>query len=492
MCKETRINATNELQFDSDAILYPQECALDSSTFGVTSSSASGKKIEDGAVLPFGNTPHSDNNNTMSQQEDDEDPHDTMITFLTGRTKSERSSKERAIIFPVKLMYVLQCGKYSHIVNWQVDSDHDEHHFIVQDIDEFTKHVLPSFFKVAKYESFQRKLYRWGFIKTRRTRAEKMKSPKSVSYVHPCFRQGDYNGAAQMTCSGASVEIFKTTQKHRKRQQKQNGNKSSSKKQRISENNNDLGQNNVQQIVTMQQQPVVPSMQSNLTPLNLSSFPQNNNMFMMMNHSSSNDPIASNFLHTMPTFPNTGIFNSNERIQDDSFAGAVIPNYSSTSNSNCGRSDDNKTMISKMSNSSSATRPEEDIQQLLARARTQRELKRIQMNNLMREKMLEELLQTDPSDWTGPDVNTVSIESSMDTLSNNSNIMLMNTAADDDSGNISNNSAASQFMMTMNSGNNNSMTRMDSNMHYTSFDNDTRNMHQQVITDAFNALMRSS
>lgn len=104
MCKETRINATNELQFDSDAILYPQECALDSSTFFGVTSSASGKKIEDGAgVLPSGNTPHSDNNNTKSQQEDDEDPHDTMITFLTGRTKSERSSKERAIIFPVKV-----------------------------------------------------------------------------------------------------------------------------------------------------------------------------------------------------------------------------------------------------------------------------------------------------------------------------------------------------------------------------------------------------
>lgn len=36
----------------------------------------------------------------------DEDPYDAMITFLTGRTKSERSSKERAIIFPVKVSYI--------------------------------------------------------------------------------------------------------------------------------------------------------------------------------------------------------------------------------------------------------------------------------------------------------------------------------------------------------------------------------------------------
>ena len=37
------------------------------------------------------------------RQEEDEDPYDTMITFFTGRTKSERTSKERSIIFPVKV-----------------------------------------------------------------------------------------------------------------------------------------------------------------------------------------------------------------------------------------------------------------------------------------------------------------------------------------------------------------------------------------------------
>lgn len=34
---------------------------------------------------------------------DNDDPYDKMVTFLTGRTKSERTSKERAIIFPVKV-----------------------------------------------------------------------------------------------------------------------------------------------------------------------------------------------------------------------------------------------------------------------------------------------------------------------------------------------------------------------------------------------------
>ena len=106
------------------------------------------------------------------------------------------------------------------------------------------------------------------------------------------------------------------------------------------------------------------------------------------------------------------IFSGNERIQDDDSFSAFISDKISTLNSYCGRSDDNNTMISNTNNSASATRPEEDdIPQLLARARTQRELKRIQMNSLMREEMLQQLLQTDPMDWTRPDVNAATTSS---------------------------------------------------------------------------------
>ena len=390
-------------------------------------------------------------------------------------------------------MYVLQCGKYNHIVNWQLDSEQNEHHFIVQDIDEFTKQVLPIFFKVAKYESFQRKLYRWGFIKTRRTRAEKMKSPKSVCYVHPCFRQGDYNGAAQMTCSGASVEICKSTQKHRKRQQRQKGSKdNNSKRQRTSATaaakNEDLDQNQQQMMMMMQQQPaaaVLPSMQESTTVTampglnmqmhpsnNFLSIPQKNNMFMMMNALPSN---AGMILNTMPRLPNASNMPSipmNERIEDDSFA-TIISRDSCTLNAK--RSDNKTMMMSEMSNIASATqRPAEDnIPQLLARARTQREIKRIQMNSLMREEMLQELLQTDPMDWTaGADVNTATTTAISDASLTNS--MMMSTSTDDnmmeqstDIGNINHNgnhSAASQFMRNMNSGDNKDMVHSTNNV----------------------------
>ncbi|GFH56786.1 predicted protein [Chaetoceros tenuissimus] len=187
----------------------------------------------------------------------------------------------------------------------------------------------------------------------------------------------------------------------------------------------------------------------------------------------------------MPRFPNTSNMPTipmNERIQDDSFA-TIISRDSCTS-LNAKRSDNKTMMMSEMSNSASATTrtAEEDIPELLARARTQREIKRIQINNLMREEMLQELLQTDPMDWTaGADVNTATTTAMTDTaLTNNNDSMMMSTSANNvmEQANINHNgnhSAASQFMRNMNSGNNNR------NMH-----------HQQIINDAFNVLMRSS
>ena len=104
MCKETRINSI-DLHNHFNTIYSEDASIADSTTFGVTSSASdSGKKIaeENTILLSSTNTPPPDN--IMPQQhQEDEDPHDTMITFLTGRTKSERSSKERAIIFPVKV-----------------------------------------------------------------------------------------------------------------------------------------------------------------------------------------------------------------------------------------------------------------------------------------------------------------------------------------------------------------------------------------------------
>lgn len=96
-------------------------------------------------------------------------------------------------------MYVLTCGDYDHIVHWKTNQIDGSDIFVINDINAFTSEVLPSLFKVAKYESFQRKLYRWGILKTQRSRSEK-KMKRSISYSHPLFKKGDFNLAAQMTC----------------------------------------------------------------------------------------------------------------------------------------------------------------------------------------------------------------------------------------------------------------------------------------------------
>ena len=342
-------------------------------------------------------------------------------------------------------MYVLECGKYTDIVNWKIDTEHEEHHFIVHNIDEFTKQVLPSFFKVAKYDSFQRKLYRWGFVKTRRSRAEKKKEPKSVCYVHPCFRMGDYSGAALMACSGTSVEMCRSTQKYRKRQQRQEENKTHSKKQRIAVNGNSKNDK-----LQQQQQAAIPTMTLNYP------FPhQANHMFMMMNPS----PANSGTMMPMPTL-NNDVFNAsrsyeNERINDSNDSLHVKSRSSSSFNGNHGN-----TLSEHTTRNISTTRQEEDVSDILARAQYQRQINRIRMNNLTREGMLQEL-QTE-SLMDGPQVMD---ECNLPSTLNNHESMMQQTS----------NNYNSDFMQRFNA------------MNGTNFEN-IREFHRRVINDAFMAL----
>lgn len=72
--------------------------------------------------------------------------------------------KTPVIKFPLKLMYILDSNKYENIISWTFDGNG----FIVNDRRLLTEIVLPSHFKVLKYDSFVRKLYRWGFSKSHR------------------------------------------------------------------------------------------------------------------------------------------------------------------------------------------------------------------------------------------------------------------------------------------------------------------------------------
>jgi len=121
----------------------------------------------------------------------DESAADKMMRFFTGKPCKERSKKSKAIKFPLKLMYVLQCGDFSDIISWTDNGLA----FKVESALKLEDTVLPAIFKDAKFSSFRRKLNRWSF-KRNRTAAH-------FTVSHPLFRRGDFRLCQMMSCSKA-------------------------------------------------------------------------------------------------------------------------------------------------------------------------------------------------------------------------------------------------------------------------------------------------
>jgi hypothetical protein len=117
---------------------------------------------------------------TSSLTRDLSDPSEVMTYFLTGMSTVERKRhRARSIKFPLKLMYVLECGHYSEVIAWNPEGGS----FTILKTNEFEERVLPEIFKEAKFSSFQRKLTRWSFVK---------KHYASSCYSHPSFKRGNW------------------------------------------------------------------------------------------------------------------------------------------------------------------------------------------------------------------------------------------------------------------------------------------------------------
>mmetsp|Transcript_14734 Transcript_14734/g.22012 ORF Transcript_14734/g.22012 Transcript_14734/m.22012 type:complete len:402 (-) Transcript_14734:233-1438(-) len=117
---------------------------------------------------------------TSSHTRELSDPSEVMTYFLTGMSTVERKRhRARSIKFPLKLMYVLECGHYSEIIAWNPEGGS----FTILKTNEFEERVLPEIFKEAKFSSFQRKLTRWSFVK---------KHYASSCYSHPSFKRGNW------------------------------------------------------------------------------------------------------------------------------------------------------------------------------------------------------------------------------------------------------------------------------------------------------------
>ena len=101
------------------------------------------------------------------------------ILHLSKSKRFKPRRKQRVVrtaTFAMKLMSVLENKAFRHFISWLDDGKS----FIILNQDAFTRCVLPSEFKTAKYESFTRKLYRWGFRRV-------ASSMKDRAFFHPLF-----------------------------------------------------------------------------------------------------------------------------------------------------------------------------------------------------------------------------------------------------------------------------------------------------------------
>ena len=109
-------------------------------------------------------------------------------------------------------MYVLDCEECSHCISWTPPSTKSKSNkvffqdsFTVSDVDAFASEVMPLLFKEAKYESFQRALYRWGFIKShRKTKKDSIDGKqRSFTYHHTgnMFAKNDWEKCSVLSYS---------------------------------------------------------------------------------------------------------------------------------------------------------------------------------------------------------------------------------------------------------------------------------------------------
>lgn len=107
-------------------------------------------------------------------------------------------------------MYAIEVGEYNDIVSWSKDGTS----FVVKDPHLFTSRVVQVLFQMAKFDSFTRKLGRWGFAKKRDTEKKKVlfggrlvSLPTPTLFCHPAFQRGDFELCRTSVVCNSKVDI---------------------------------------------------------------------------------------------------------------------------------------------------------------------------------------------------------------------------------------------------------------------------------------------
>jgi len=79
--------------------------------------------------------------------------------FLFSLSRSIFISNSQNVL--IQIFHVLNQKEVEHIVSWTPDGTS----FVIHNMQIFQSYILPHYFNGIKFDSFQRKLYRWGFTK---------------------------------------------------------------------------------------------------------------------------------------------------------------------------------------------------------------------------------------------------------------------------------------------------------------------------------------
>ncbi|TDL21372.1 hypothetical protein BD410DRAFT_804297 [Rickenella mellea] len=91
--------------------------------------------------------------------------------------------------FAKKLFKMLGDSRFSHVLSWNLSGDA----FIVKDVTEFTKSILPKFFKHSNFASFVRQLNKYDFHKVKNTQ-DSDGGEHTWTFKHPHFRADSIDG----------------------------------------------------------------------------------------------------------------------------------------------------------------------------------------------------------------------------------------------------------------------------------------------------------
>jgi len=158
---------------------------------------------------------------TMDDRSEANDPESSCVQSNTcianGNSPSKKAAVDRELRqpFPVKVYEMLENAEkkqFAHIVSWNENGTG----FMVHDKDHFTKEIVPHYFNLTKYKSFQRQLSLYGFQRV-------TVGPNKGLRYHEKLRKGELALVRQMKPVGYKPRNLSRLleQKRQKQQQQQ-------------------------------------------------------------------------------------------------------------------------------------------------------------------------------------------------------------------------------------------------------------------------------